>query len=310
MRLALGIAFMTSTTGCTSGDLSTSSTSSDITAWNKLASNKLASNKLASNKLASNKLASNKLSVNPLGAGDLLSTSDGRDVFSYIASCALPDGVTVEANVPGAPDVDPNTNPYSCTNGVCDFPGALGLAPTWIHHALTDSGKRWISACLFARVNAHDTAEEISLRGRAHVLTISADEQALYTVEEGAFYGNLFTPDGEPIEWFACEGEGQASGEFGGLVDRDCTEPDPGHPGLTQCGFTYAGFCRDYTPQFPSPYACRSFESAPDHGTFYDGCFGAPLIGTHHHLTDGHDHEDDDDADDASHEVITTYVTP
>ncbi len=323
MRLALaGIAIAALGSGCTADDPATSSTSSSVTSWNKLASNKLASNKLASNKLASNKLASNKLAsnklaVNMLGAGDLLSTSDGRDVFSYIVSCAIPDGITLEANVPGAPDVDPNTNPYSCSNGVCDFPGSLGLVPRWQHHPLNHEGERWISACLFARVNAHDTAEEISLRGRNRALTISADEAALYTVEEGAFYGNLFTPANQPIEWFACEGEGQASGEFGGLVDRDCTEPDPNNPGLTQCGFTYAGFCRDFTPPVQTPHACRRFiTNEPDHGDFYEGCFGAPVLGTGHH---GHHHDDDDDGDHrddrdegdhAFREVITTYVTP
>jgi hypothetical protein len=63
-----------------------------------------------------------------------------------------------------------------------------------------------------------------------------------------------------PIDWNACRGEGQASGEFGGLALRDCTEEDPGNPGKTFCGFNYAGDCRDYTTDFPSPYACKSFD--------------------------------------------------
>src|SRR4026208_666188 len=82
---------------------------------NKLASNKLASNKLASNKLASNKLASNKLASNALSSirlaanqatAEILTTPDGRDVYSYIIGCALSDSTTIEATVPGAPDTD------------------------------------------------------------------------------------------------------------------------------------------------------------------------------------------------------------
>ena len=30
---------------------------------------------------------------------------------------------------------------------------------------------------------------------------------------------------------------------FGGLIDRDCTEPDPADPTHTLCGFLYAGDC-------------------------------------------------------------------
>jgi len=193
---------------------------------------------------------------------------------------------------------------------------------------------------MFARCNAHDTAEAISLRGTADALTVEPDEAALYTVEEGAFYGNLFgdvDADGNDrdhdhdagaasIAWFACEGEGQASGEFGGLVVRDCTEamacksdhtcdPSPacvgptcqplscGSDGLchddtkaviTQCGFNWAGYCADYTPQYPSPYACRSFDAA---GGYYGDCHDSPGQGKWKHIKEWD-------------RVITTYVTP
>ena len=122
-------------------------------------------------------------------------------------------------------------------NEVCTFTGALGLAQHWIDRRLDPKGQRWVSACLLARVNFHDQAEAISLRGLAPELTVNTDEQEIYTVEEGAFFGNLSTDDEGPIDWNACRGEGQASGEFGGLALRDCTEEDPGNPGKTFCGF-------------------------------------------------------------------------
>ncbi len=105
---------------------------------------------------------------------------------------------------------------------------------------------------------------------------LAPGEGAGFPLEEGAFYGQVFThDDDDPIEWFACRGRDQARGEFGGLVNRDCAEPDPADPAVTQCGFTYAGDCDD---------ACNHFDAG---GTFYAGCRA--------------DHR-------RVHQVITTYV--
>ena len=213
---------------------------------NKLASNKLASNKLASNRLSSNRLSSNALSSNALEAdpssAPLLATADGRDVYSYIVGCALA--------------------------------GGLGLAADWADHKLASKDERWVSACVFARVNLHDTSEAISLRGDHPGLAVGQDEAELYTLEEGAFYGNLFTHEDDPIDWNACRGVSEAAGgEPGGLALRDCTEPDPADATKTLCGFNFAGDCSDYTPMFPSPYACRTFD--PSQGV-YGACHTSP----------------------------------
>jgi hypothetical protein len=295
------------------GDTSQSLATMNKLAGNKLAGNKLAGNKLAGNKLAGNKLAGNKLQLNATGASDLLSTADGREVLTYVVSCAVPDGIVLEATVNGT---------------TYDFPGLLGLAPDWLGHKLDHHGQGWVSACLFARVNAHDTAEEISLRGPHPTLVVSEDEAALYTVEEGAFYGNWFTKDDEPVNWNACRGRDQAQGEFGGLLLRDCAEEDSAHPGFTQCGFKYAGDCADYTPEFPSPYACEDFVNSdeppdhnkghhwghgggwggwghwqhgnhalPDHASYYVDCHGPSGLGTSRHRPE-------------YDEVITVYVAP
>jgi hypothetical protein len=226
--------------------------------WNRLASNRLASNRLASNRLASNRLASNRLASNRLEANpdtdEILETPEGRDVYSYIISCALTEDVTIEAQVPGAPNSAPPATPYTCNNGTCTFQGALGVAPRWETHRLSKPGERWVSACLFSRVNANDTAEAISLRGNNDGLIVSQEEMELYTAEEGAFYGNLFIddpdPDAEP-DWNACRGRAKAEcpGDVGcgGLGNRDCALEDPMTPGKTYCGFKYAGDCGDFT---------------------------------------------------------------
>lgn len=83
-------------------------------------------------------------------------------------------------------------------------------------------------------------------------------------------------------------------GEFGGLVDRDCAEPDPTDPTHTQCGFNYAGDCADYTPVFPSPYACKTFDAV---GGFYGKCHDQPGLGKWPHAK-------------KFAQVITTFVKP
>jgi hypothetical protein len=301
--------------------------------WNRLAANRLSSNKLAANKLASNKLSANKLAANQLASGtlaatpsDLLTTADGRLVYWYIVSCAAPDGTTLEAVVPGAPDSSPGgtiDTPYTCVSGTCDFPGQLGLVPNWLTKKLNGKGKGWISACVLARCNAHDTAEEISLRGANPVLTISPDEALLFTLEEGAFYGNLFTPDTQPLIWIACSGEDNVAGVGGGLTIRACARPAAcsstlpcptdatgavgtcvagqcmsaaGDP-MTQCGFTYAGNCANYMPALSLPFACEDNDEDPTALGLYDECHSTPALG---HWTHSKTYR----------QVITTYTSP
>ncbi len=243
---------------------------------NKLASNGLSVNRIGANRIASSSLSTDGVTIDRLAASDLLATEEGRQVLEYLVSCALPEGVTLGADFEGVH---------------YEFPGGLGLAPRWTHRRLTRSERGWISACMIARVNLYTTAVAVSLRGPHPALTVDPAEGAFYTIEEGAFYGDIFTPEGEPIVWVACQGEGQALGEFGQLDDRDCAEEDGGNPGLTRCGFTYAGHCADFTPETPSAYACR-IRAAPDPGECdgdgsdlfldylqYGGCFDQPVAG-------------------------------
>jgi hypothetical protein len=260
-------------------------------AANRLAANRLAANRLAANRLAANRLAANRLELNPISAADLLSTAEGREVLSFVVSCAIDDGETLVAEYAGT---------------TYEFFGELGLANFWLHHPLDNKGQGWVSACLFARVNAANVAIPVSLRGPHRQLTASDEEKANWSLQEGAFYGNFFTAEDEPIDWNACRGADQALGEIGGLVERDCAEPDPAQPGLTQCGFKYAGDCGDFAAEF----ACKQFD---DNGTYYKKCHTFPK----------YDPDDDDNANDEQkggngswkqkrtyREVITTYVIP
>jgi hypothetical protein len=285
MRSALlvPVAVLSLVVGC--ADLPSESTNTAaIVSSNRLAANRLAANRLAANRLAANRLAANRISNGRLGVNRgatdaLLATEDGREVFSLIVSCALGDDITLVATVDGTE---------------FEFFGELGLARDWASRRIDRESQGWVSACIFARVNANEVAIPISLRGSSNALDVSEDERAAWTLEEGGFYGNLFGPVDEPIQWYACRGRDQAAGESGGLLDRDCAEPDPANPGFTQCGFIYAGDCGD----FAADQACESFS---EHGTFYRKCHSAPLQ---------HHHERCRSNDQVFRQVITTFVLP
>jgi len=106
------------------------------------------------NRLATNALTTGALTADP-SADELLSTREGRDLYSYVVSCALPAGTDIHATVPGAPDTDPSSDlPYTCTSEECVFSGLIGLVPKWSVHKLSRKEQEWISACLLARVSS------------------------------------------------------------------------------------------------------------------------------------------------------------
>lgn len=248
----------------------------------KLAANKLAANKLAANKLAANKLSATRLAIakltktsfalNPNGAADLLATEDGREVLAFIVSCALPGEITVTATASDGSEYQ--------------FFGELGLAKSWLRGPLGKAGQGWISACLLARVSNANVPIPISLRGANPALATNEEERAGWSLEEGAFYGNLFVHEGEPATLIACRGRDQATGETGGLIERDCTEPDSSDPMHTICGFTYAGDCGEFAPA----HACKKLTKK----LFYKNCYDRPISAEARKYP----------------QVITVYVTP
>lgn len=292
--LMLVVAIAAVAPACTLDDPNTASTDQHVKSWNRLSSNRLSSNRLSSNRLSSNRLSSNSLDSTKLVAlqdtAEILATAGGRDVYSYIISCALAPDARISADLnylpvnPTATDDQPsrpadtscvdtggsaNCPNYDCLNGVCTFSGNVGLAPGWVDHKLGNADAGWVSACIFARVNANNVAEAISLRGRNAALTVGTEEAAQFGLEEGAFYGNLFIDDPDPShppDWNACRGEDKAaSPTLGGLANRACAEEHPVGSGVTWCGFKYNGDCRDFNTITLSPHACSSYD-----GTYND----------------------------------------
>jgi hypothetical protein len=225
-------------------------------AVNRLTAHKIAAGTAAANPLAARKLARNTFAADPAAVDDLLATPEGQELLGYIVSCALPESIVLRA-------MDPQTG------DILEFFGGIGLAKSWIRKPLNAVGRRWVSACLFARTNDHDVTIPISMRGPHRALAVDPGEAASWTLEEGAFFGDYFAAGDEST---ACRGEDEAAGESGFLDERDCSEPDPGDPTQTQCGFNYAGDCGDFAP---AP-VCEHFP-ADGHG-FYRNCHAQPIV--------------------------------
>ncbi|WP_428266453.1 hypothetical protein [Haliangium sp.] len=133
-----------------------------------------------------------------------------RDLLTYMAACALPEGEQVTL--------------YDGDGAAVSLDGALGLAPEWATGPVSAIGEQKVSACLAARTNARGKHVRISLRG-SNIAT-TAVERATYRHPEGAFWGNLF---GTQPSINTCTVAG------GGVSGRDCTGDD--------CGFTTLGAC-------------------------------------------------------------------
>ena len=181
-------------------------------------------NRLAVNRLAVNRLAVNGMAEASADAEALAAEEGGLELLSYMVSCALPEGDSLSV----AGEV---------------LHGSLGLAPEWLDTGLDVSGRRWLTACLLARVNYFGVEVRLSLRGAHDALVTSSEEASAYSLYEGAFWGDLF--GGETAQKTSCASSLKASGsELGTLPMRECTTTDAA-TGLTRCDFTPAGVCEN-----------------------------------------------------------------
>ncbi len=271
--------------------------------FNRIAFNRIAFNRIAFNRIAFNRIAFNRLAVNLDALGDMLDTPQGVEIFSIVVECALPEGEILEA-----PDPE---------GGTLEFLGGFGLAPGWVDRPMSREDRRWVSSCLLTRVNAHNLSINVSLRGAHPALALEPGEAEAYTLDEGAFYGDVFDSVGGPLRAYACRGEGQRLGEIGTLEFRDCTEPlDPDTYGFTQCYMTWSGDCAN-----TAETACKKLSNGA-----YDSCKAAPHKSLFNDTSITVVEEYDDPAtagveteestystsyeSDTYHEIITAYVRP
>jgi hypothetical protein len=165
----------------------------------------------------------------------LASTAAKRKQLTYLVRCALPADVALYADIEGERFT---------------FPGSIGLAPRWLTAAMTPSEERWVSACLLAHVNYFGKHVLVSMRAippPVPALAVAADEQQTFTLFEGGFFGNLFTP--EPVA-YACQGARTPAQVHDPIFqERICTQETgettaAGTP-ITACRFLLTGRCED-----------------------------------------------------------------
>jgi hypothetical protein len=152
---------------------------------NALTMNALTMNALTMNALTMNALTMNALSPSNLGAIQAPSTAGdlSRLLLKYTVSCAFDATQSFDFTwTDGSNVVHHDT-----------YWGSLGLATSWSTSPLTTSSQEWVSACLISRVNWYGVSVPLSARGGANGLSVTDPaELSTYSMEEGAFWGNLF----------------------------------------------------------------------------------------------------------------------
>jgi hypothetical protein len=77
----------------------------------------------------------------------------------------------------------------------------LQIASEPMTQRVDEKGMKW-----FAKTWVPEVATTVSRRGPTTALQASVDERNQWTGEEGAFYGDMFVPIDQPLEWVACRG--------------------------------------------------------------------------------------------------------
>ena len=174
----------------------------------------LSQNALSLNGLAPNGLTTNALTANALTAG-ALEDPLARELLKYIVSCALPEDAEIDLTIDG---ID-----YA-------FPGGTGLAPAWGQPdgACGASCRRWVSACVLARVNYLGVSVPISIRGTRRELASTAAERSDFPHREATYFGDIFA---SPQIRRACLSPGQTE------IPRVCG------PSLDGCVMNVIGSC-------------------------------------------------------------------
>lgn len=202
---------------------------------------RVAARRVAAYPIAGARLSPGRFAMGGPGQG-VVTDDDGRALLSLLVACALPPEVTLVAPVGGTP---------------VEFSGVVGLAPRWVHESLDRPGREWVSACVMSELSGTALAVPVSIRAPRPELDASRDERDAWSLEEGAFFGDVFVDPGAPLPWFACRGVG-AAGDVA-LEDRVCAEPDVDHPTVTECGMAFAGSCSSACERRRGVYtACRS----------------------------------------------------
>ena len=111
-----------------------------------------------------------------------------------------------------------------------DFPGALGLAPSWENGPMTDDGRYWVSACMVAHINTTGVHVPIYLTGPS---PIGWGRNPDYPVQ-GSFVGDIFP---SPPKSRYCGGRGYGSNIVKGRIGDDNQKTVPYKTITTTAGY-------------------------------------------------------------------------
>lgn len=243
-------------TGCALEGLEEGSESSELVGVHEAAiesENRLSMNRLSMNRLSMNGLSQAALTTNgtTLANSTLIVDEPGRELLTYMAKCALKTGQSLTATYESV---------------TYTFPGQIGLAHDWNTKPLTDLKKqKWVSACLLAHVNGYGVGVPISLRGANAALNATEAEKAEYSVQEAAFYGNVFDADpAAEAQFYSCAGSGlrnQCS------VETDSLRPQRSCVDTLSCSLVFSGACKDPVAKLGN--SCRT-ATATGYADCYD----------------------------------------
>jgi hypothetical protein len=185
----------------------------------------------------------------------LLAHPAGAEHIEYLALCALDEGQTLSA-------------------GGVSYQGTYGLATQWVDSTCDESCQRWISACVLAHANKYGISVMISLRGAHRGLVWDQTIAQQYTLQEAAFYGNVFEVGGydspeQPV--YSCAGRA--------LIAFD-EDPDHQESSLdylqkricgagSTCGLTHKGPC-----VFPDIMEASTCSQDAGWDAYYGNCEG------------------------------------
>jgi hypothetical protein len=195
----------------------------------RIVTNGLSAAFLMSSREAIINLSERELTPSTIAASPLIDDAEGRSLLAYVVNCAFDWETKVAVGMDGKTAL---------------FEGGIGLATAWAERALTRGEERWVTACLLAHANALGRKVPLSLRGSHPALATTTDEELEFTVEEGAYYGNLFDRKSDKPEVLACSGMSAedpcANVKSKWLVDRLCAD---GSASESACGFFVVGSC-------------------------------------------------------------------
>lgn len=162
-----------------------------------------------------------------------IATPEARERLKYLATCALGADTVLVGNHDGAE---------------LRFPGGLALAPDWATRALTETERRWVSACILAHTNAFGANVLVSMRADpppTPALETTPEERASHTLYEGGYFGDIFA---DPPRAYACAAH---DGESAAALERRlrvCSLPLAADLPVSRCGFVLVAACQAGRP--------------------------------------------------------------